>query len=233
MSNQNKWYLAFKYWKKTNLSKFRGRPIDETFIEIYKNNFWNSKESVSGKGSDSLQTEIIVQEIPKLLEKFKVSSMHDIPCGDFNWMKQVELKGVYYLGSDIVPELIDANTKNFSSSSINFKLTDITNDSLPMVDLIFTRDCLVHFSYDDTRRALLNIIASGSKYLLATSYVERERNYDIATGEWRPINLERKPYNFPTPLLSINENSTEDDGENPDKSLLLWEIKELAKSIFL
>ena len=233
MSNQNKWYLAFKYWKKTNLSKFRGRPIDETFIEIYKNNFWNSKESVSGKGSDSLQTEIIVQEIPKLLEKFKVSSMHDIPCGDFNWMKQVELKGVNYLGSDIVPELIDANTKNFSSSSINFKLTDITNDSLPMVDLIFTRDCLVHFSYDDTRRALLNIIASGSKYLLATSYVERERNYDIATGEWRPINLERKPYNFPTPLLSINENSTEDDGENPDKSLLLWEIKELAKSIFL
>ena len=233
MSNQNKWYLAFKYWKKTNLSKFRGRPIDETFIEIYKNNFWNSKESVSGKGSDSLQTEIIVQEIPKLLEKFKVSSMHDIPCGDFNWMKQVELKGVYYLGSDIVPELIDANTKNFSSSSINFKLTDITNDSLPMVDLIFTRDCLVHFSYDDTRSALLNIIASGSKYLLATSYVERERNYDIATGEWRPINLERKPYNFPTPLLSINENSTEDDGENPDKSLLLWEIKELAKSIYL
>ena len=233
MSNQNKWYLAFKYWKKTNLSKFRGRPIDETFIDIYKNNFWNSKESVSGKGSDFLQTETIVQEIPKLLEKFKVSTMHDIPCGDFNWMKQVELKGVHYLGSDIVPELIDANTKNFSSSSINFKLTDITNDSLPMVDLIFTRDCLVHFSYDDTRSALLNIIASGSKYLLATSYVERERNYDIATGEWRPINLERKPYNFPTPLLSINENSTEDDGENPDKSLLLWEIKELAKSVFL
>lgn len=233
MSNQSKWYLAFKYWKKTNLSKFRGRPIDETFIDIYKNNFWNSKESVSGKGSDFLQTETIVQEIPKLLEKFKVSTMHDIPCGDFNWMKQVELKGVHYLGSDIVPELIDANTKNFSSSSINFKLTDITNDSLPMVDLIFTRDCLVHFSYDDTRRALLNIIASGSKYLLATSYVERERNYDIATGEWRPINLERKPYNFPTPLLSIIENSTEDDGENPDKSLLLWEIKEVAKSVFL
>ena len=233
MSNQSKWYLAFKYWKKTKLSKFRGRPIDETFIEIYKNNFWNSKESVSGKGSDFLQTEIIVQEIPKLLEKFKVSTMHDIPCGDFNWMKQVELKDVHYLGSDIVPELIDVNTKNFSSSSINFKLTDITNDSLPMVDLIFTRDCLVHFSYDDTRRALLNIIASGSKYLLATSYVERERNYDIATGEWRPINLERKPYNFPTPLLSIIENSTEDDGENPDKSLLLWEIKEVAKSVFL
>lgn len=154
--------------------------------------------------------------------------MHDIPCGDFNWISKVDLNNVDYLGSDIVSELIEKNNHNYSNESIRFRTLDLTADSLPEVDLIFTRDCLVHLSYDDTLKALSNIIESGSKYLLTSSFVDRERNYNIATGEWWPINLEIPPYNFPSPLLIINENYTQDDGAFPDKLLLLWEIKDLS-----
>jgi hypothetical protein len=233
MSNHSRWYLAYKYWKKTKLSKFRGRAIDKIFKDIYEKNLWKSSASISGKGSDDLQTQTIIQEIPKLLSSFQISSMHDIPCGDFNWMSKLDLDEVAYLGSDIVPELIESNRREFASDKIIFDTLDLTSDTLPKYDLVFVRDCLVHLSYTDTKKALSNIIASNSKYFLTTSFVDRERNYNIATGEWRPINLERPPYDFPPPIHIINENCTQDEGAYPDKSLLLWEIKDLSNVNFL
>jgi len=233
MSNNSRWYLAYKYWKKTKLSKFRGKPINKTFKEIYEKNLWRSSVSNSGKGSDNLQAQTIIQEIPKLLSRFQISSIHDIPCGDFNWMSKLDLEGITYVGSDIVPELIESNRREFTSDKITFNTMNLTTDSLPKYDLVFVRDCLVHLSYTDTKKALSNIIASRSRYLLTTSFVDRERNFNIASGEWRPINLEKQPYDFPPPIHVINENCTQDEGAYRDKSLLLWEIKDLSAINFL
>jgi len=233
MSNNSRWYLAYKYWKKTKLSKFRGKPINKTFKEIYEKNLWRSSASNSGKGSDNLQAQTIIQEIPKLLSRFQISSIHDIPCGDFNWMSKLDLEGITYVGSDIVPELIESNRREFTSDKITFNTMNLTTDSLPKYDLVFVRDCLVHLSYTDTKKALSNIIASRSRYLLTTSFVDRERNFNIASGEWRPINLEKQPYDFPPPIHVINENCTQDEGAYRDKSLLLWEIKDLSAINFL
>jgi hypothetical protein len=38
----------------------------------------------------------------------------DIPCGDFNWMKLLNL-GVDYIGADIVGELIAENRRRFGA----------------------------------------------------------------------------------------------------------------------
>jgi hypothetical protein len=59
-------------------------------------------------------------------------------------MSKVNLTDVDYLGSDIVPEIIDKNNHDYASESIKFKTLDLTVDSLAEADLIFTRDCLVH-----------------------------------------------------------------------------------------
>ena len=233
MGNNSRWYLAYKYWKKTKLSKFRGKPINETFKIIYEKNFWKSQDSLSGLGSDNVQTDTIVIEIPRIVEKYKILTIHDIPCGDYNWMQNIDLKRIKYLGSDIVPEIIEQNIKYYGSESVAFKTLDLTSDPLPKMDLTLVRDCLVHFSFHDTKKALLNLIKSGSKYLLTTSFVDREKNYNIATGEWRPINLGKPPYNFPDPLEIINENCTQDDGAYPDKSLLLYKINDLKSVDFL
>ena len=59
------------------------------------------------------------------------------------------------------------------------------------------------------------------------SGVNLEKNTDIYTADWRPINLEKKPFNFPKPIITINEECDEMDGIYSDKCICLWEIEEL------
>jgi hypothetical protein len=48
------------------------------------------------------------------------------------------------------------------------------------------------------------------------------------TGDWRPLNLERPPFNFPPPAELLAEGCTEAEGRFLDKCLGLWAIKDLA-----
>ena len=59
-------------------------PADR-FTKIYKSNHWNSLESRSGEGSTFENTENIRLMLPKLLNKYQISILLDVPCGDFNW----------------------------------------------------------------------------------------------------------------------------------------------------
>jgi hypothetical protein len=97
------------------------------------------------------------------------------------------------------------------------------------VDVIFCRDALVHFSFSDVFRALDNIISSNSTYLITTTFVDRNKNTDILTGQWRPLNLQAHPFDFPAPIATIDERCTEGDGSWGDKSLGVWRISELAE----
>jgi hypothetical protein len=113
-----------------------------------------------------------------------------------------------------------------------FKTLNLTSDALPECDVILVRDCLVHLSYKDIYAALKNIKSSNCKYLLTTTFTDTKRtNYDILTGDWRPINLTKKPFNFSEPVLVINEDCTENKNSYKDKSLALWGIKDLAYNI--
>jgi hypothetical protein len=224
------YYRMYSY-KKRGSSLFSGRPAADTFGEIHKSNFWQSKDSLSGTGSDLKQTDFVREALPRIMKKYGVASVMDIPCGDFNWMQYVDLRGIRYVGADIVPGLIDANTERFSSESVEFVRLDLLEDSLPQVDLVFCRDCLVHFSYYHIRCAIRNIVSSGSKYLLTTSFPKRRINFDIETGDWRPINLEIPPFDFPEPVEVVLENCTEGNGKCYDKSLLLYRVSELQDAV--
>ncbi len=208
--------------------KFRNMKTNEVFTEIYKSNHWSSSESISGKGSEIIQASTLINEVNKLIIDFKINSILDIPCGDFNWMQKVNLENIDYLGADIVEELINENKIKYEQSEkLKFCVLNLISDSLPKRDLIIVRDCLVHLSNVDIKNAVQNIKSSGAKYLLTTTFVNHKRNHDIVTGNWRAINLQEKPYNFSTPILIINENCTEGFGEFNDKSMALWEISKL------
>ena len=107
----------------------------------------------------------------------------------------------------------------------------LIKDRLPEADMILCRDCLVHFAFDDVFRALRNIAASGATYLVTTHFEGDRENRDIITGEWRPLNLERRPFGFPPPLRLINENCTEGGGNYADKSLGIWRISDLPAAL--
>jgi len=205
------------------------------FTKAYMTNQWGGKESRSGPGSDAVQTNIIIKELPTLLNKLNISTILDIPCGDFNWMQHIDLGDIDYTGTDIVKPLIQKNIQKYERDGLRFQHLDLLKDKLPKKDLILCRDCLVHFSITDIFLALTNICNSQSEYLLTTTYTDRNMrlsvnlnglgvdydNGEIVTGQWRPLNLESAPFMFPEPLAVINEGCTEHVALT-DKSLGLW-----------
>lgn len=195
--------------------------LRETFTEIFQKNLWASPESVSGGGSEMQNTEVIRRELPVLLQKFGITSILDIPCGDWNWMKSVDLCGASYIGADIVPDLIERNKANYPN--VDFKVLDLTSDSLPKVDLIFVRDCLGHLSNDNVSLALRNCQESGSKYLLATSFTKWDMNPDIQNGGWKCINLMIPPFQL-NPIYLINEDCKEGYPHYNDKCMILFQL---------
>lgn len=170
-----------------------------------------------------MQTEIIRSEIPRLLSEFEIQSMLDVPCGDFHWMQKIVLPIDRYLGADILPEIISRNQSLFASSQRRFQVLNILRDRIPRVDLILCRDCLVHFSFKDIRKAIRQLKKSEANYLLTTTFPGRD-NFDIITGEWRPLDLQRPPFSWPCPIRLINEGCTENKGIYADKSLGLWKL---------
>ncbi len=62
---------------------------------------------------------------------------------------------------------------------------------------------------------------------MTTSFVNLQTNSDILTANWRPINLEKTPFNFPEPIITINEECEEMDRIYSDKCICLWEIEKL------
>jgi len=70
-----------------------------------------------------------------------------------------------------------------------------------------------------------------SQYLLTTSFTNRQDNTDIATGGWRPCNLQIAPFLFPEPMMMINEKCTQGRMLYTDKSLGLWRISDLTRTL--
>ena len=77
--------------RRINRAKLKLTNPETIFTDIYKKNAWGGKESISGRGSDANQTQVLIQELPDFLKKFKISKLLDIPCGDFAWMEKVNL----------------------------------------------------------------------------------------------------------------------------------------------
>ncbi|MBU7583444.1 MAG: glycosyltransferase [Nostoc sp. TH1S01] len=195
------------------------------FDKIYKNNGFAGTESRSGEGSSLFQTRIIREEIPKLLDELGVKHFLDVPCGDWNWMRHLDLTNIHYTGGDIVQAVIDANNRVYSNENCKFEYLNIITGPLPQADLLLCRDCLVHLNFADGLAALEQFRKSGAKWLLTTTFTERDSNADLYEGEiWRPLNLEKPPYNLPKPERYINEGCTQGDGLFGDKCLGLWRL---------
>jgi len=215
------------YYNNFSKSKFSKLSLQERFELIYNENFWESNESRSGIGSEIKNTKEVLKSLDQIIKDFKIKSIIDIPCGDFNWMSFMDMKNIEYQGHDIVEQLIIKNNKKFKKNNISFFNSDITNSRLGKADLMFVRDCLVHFSIEDIKKSIFRIKQSRSKYLMSTSFVNVDKNLDIYSADWRPINLEKEPFNFPKPLLTYNEKCQEMGGIYADKSLCLWQINKL------
>jgi SAM-dependent methyltransferase len=201
---------------------------ERIFSYYFRHGVWGSG-SKSGPGSEISQTQQIIEELPLILNDFSIQSIIDVPCGDFNWFSKIDLKQVKYLGIDIVKEVVNSNQRVHGSKYVSFQQGNIINTEIDACDLIICRDLFIHFSNDDIFLSLFNLVNSKAKYLLTTSFVDRSINSDILTGQFRPLNLSKSPFNLPQPLRILNENCTESSGSFSDKSLCLWSLNDIRK----
>ena len=215
-----RWFPLFKLRPKT----VQRRII---FEDIYRRNVWGDAESASGPGSNAARAELFRPDFVTLVRELGIRTLLDAPCGDFNWLWRFDLPIERYTGVDIVPELISRNARRHELSRLHFLVRDIVCDQLPRADLILCRDGLVHLSDADIVATLQNFKRTGSTWLLTNTFVERADNQDIATGGWRPLNLQAPPFSLPPPARMIDEQCLGYGGLARDKRLALWRLTEL------
>jgi len=198
--------------------------MEAIFGRIYRHNAWESAESASGPGSTVARAADFIDDLVALLKRLDTRVLLDAACGDFNWACPLADAVDEYIGLDVVPDMVLALQRSAAAPGRRFVCADLTADALPRADVILCRDCLVHFSCHDVVRALSNFQRSGSRYLLTTTFVDRGANDDIATGAWRPLDLQASPFAFPPPLAVVDERCTHTGGMYRDKRLALWEL---------
>ncbi|WP_448044419.1 class I SAM-dependent methyltransferase [Bradyrhizobium liaoningense] len=210
---------------------FAGLDLAARFERIERTNLWGAATSVSGLGSEDPATSAVCEALPALLQRLCMRSLLDAPCGDAGWIGRLELD-VDYTGIDIVPSLIEANRRRVAGggSPGRFLVADVTRDALPCADIILCRDCLVHLSFANVDRALAQFRMSGARFLLVTTFPEWDGNQDCEDGDWRALNMEKAPFNWPAPHALINERCEEGGGGWRDKSLGLWRLDQLPNA---
>lgn len=203
---------------------FKFIPRKLKFKLIYHFNLWSSPESISGPGSELLQTLRVKEFLTRFIKEYQIKSILDIPCGDFNWMKTMDLNGVDYLGGDIVEKIIEANNKTFKKENIRFEVMDIIGGKLIAADLIIVRDLLIHFSVGNIHATIANVKRSRIKYILVSTYPDSKVNKSIRDGYNFNINLQIAPFNFGKPLFLIEEMK---DDNLERKCVGLWKVEDL------
>lgn len=198
----------------------------DIFSNIYSNKEWNGVNDLSGPlsgpGSSLEYTEKLRTNLLIILLRFNVKTFLDAGCGDLTWMSTMLNKiNAKYIGVDVVEMLIDNHKKNFPS--IEFHVNDITADPLPMADMMMCRDCLFHMSNEDVFKTLRNFLKSNIKYLFTTTHVTDFPNTDIQTGSFRILNLLDTPFNFPTPLYSIDDTYS----HHPQRNMAVWSREQI------
>jgi len=206
------------------------------FTKIYQINMWGAEdgitETVSGPGSTLAHTESIRETLPRIFEKFKINSVIDAGCGDFNWMQQVVRDAkIHYTGADIVDELIERNNDLYAADNIQFVVLDITCDPIPKADLLICRECLFHLSNKSIFEFFHNFAQSEIQYLLTTTYdddAETFENEDVITGFFREIDLFSPPFNLPGNTLGCYRDTS---AGKPKRKLCLWRREQIAETL--
>lgn len=113
-------------------------------------------ETPCGYGSTMRATREQRSWIPAMFRKHGIVTVADIGAGDLNWIRHTDLTGIEYQAYDLVPR---------RPQVMPF---DLLEEIPPAVDCIMLLWVLNHFPYDECRKALKNIKASGARYLMMT-----------------------------------------------------------------
>lgn len=222
------WKVA--YARRTRGRYESGRPEEaavQVFDDIYHDNYWGSSESRSGGGSTRRATRPIRKALPKLFRDLQIRSMLDAPCGDYYWMREVDLPaGCNYVGADIVPSLVGQLKREFPGK--DFRLLNIVEDEIfDHFDLWLCRDVLFHLPEAACMSILRRASMSDINFFASTSFTFVQENVDVSIGGFRFINLTKPPFNLPEPMYDFDDFVMPD----PPRIIGVWTKQQLALAV--
>lgn len=234
------WHATLKPALKKPLRKLRqklwarqleGKDTKDIFTSIYRENKWGDSESVSGPGSTLNETAHLRPALEKIFAEHDIKTIIDVPCGDFNWFKEIGHEFELYRGYDIVEDLVKSNAEKYGNDNRTFKQKNCLEEPFEKADMVFCRDLLLHLSSADIFRLFQNLERSDIPLLLISHAVGIE-NEEIVTGQGRLVNLTAAPFNLPEPEEIIMENSAVFDGKYKDiRAMALWKTEDIFKAL--
>lgn len=198
--------------------------IESEFSRIVSSNMWGSPETPCGPGSTVEACQPILKALPGWISNYGIKSIVDLGCGDWNWMKHLDLSGVKYDGFDVVRALITGN-KKYETGMIHFHHADILESRLPASDLVICKDVLGHLT-NDLAIKVLDRVKIRARFLAASTSLmwPSSNRIGMQVGAFSPIDLMDKPFSLGIPMAHVSIPST---AGNPLKLFAIWELKYL------
>ena len=165
--------------------------LESIFDFIYAKGVWGGG---SGAGSDLKFTVLYVAYIQALMDTHQIRSVLDLGCGDWRFSRYLDFSACDYIGLDIVPSVIAANTATFGKTNIRFEQADVSDiaDFGPR-DLILCKDVMQHLSNGRVSN-ILETFRTARFALVTNDY--HPANSDCRDGETRPLDVARPPFNL-------------------------------------
>jgi len=202
---------------------------EDAFAAIYEKRLWGKGESASGPGSHKDNALGAIQAVSEVLKSTGARALLDVGCGDLNWLplalaaSSAAAEALEVDAIDITPAACDR-----PPAGVSFRVHDIVS-CVPSraYDVVLCRQCLNHMQAADARAALSNIRASGSHWLLATTYAQGD-NVRLPGAEagvaYRQFNLSAPPFDLgPPERLFDDEYDAAERVRNP-MTLGLWRL---------
>jgi hypothetical protein len=157
----------------------------------------------NGPGSNDKNTSRLLQQLPALFKRWRVTRVADLGCGDVSWFAPIALSLEYYVGVDVVPQVIRENQRRWPT--LEFKTIKGPWEDLGSgVDLVICRDCIAHLTSGQVSQVLAQIARAG-RLALITNHPSTRSNEDIKAGGYRPVNLQLRPFRLPAPLEEVTD----------------------------
>lgn len=186
----------------------------QTFTEIYDTNHWGNG---SGGGSSPEATVEYRAFLKMFLRVYRIKTVVDYGCGDWQFSKLVDWTDIDYLGVDVVSSVIDFNqknyaTKNFAAGKIQFvrqedwKLTERPNQ------LLILKDVLQHWSNHEITMFLMQV-GKFFKYILITNTCNQtDHAEEIPEPKGcRPLSAQYSPLARFNPQIMLYYNTNPND----------------------